>query len=490
MRGPVKKPLPQGQFGRGTVNEATRRSVLEMAGAALAMTISGCSAGIQRLPLARSQRIKQSARDRLEQAFSRIVDPTGEGARAYLTLYRTSARAAADAADGRARTGATLGPLDGVLVSIKDLFNVVGESTRAGSKMLVDAAPALADATVVQRLRAAGAVIVGKTNMSEFAFSGVGTNSHYGTPGNPADRLRVPGGSTSGGAVALADAMCEIAIGTDTGGSTRIPAALCGLVGYKPTKYRVPTTGAFPLSPTLDSVGPMAMSVQARANADAVMAGAPPSIVEPASLQGLRLSVPQGLPLSDLDGTVSARFGEAIEQLGRAGVRISEGQFPILEDMIRVNSNAPLAVVESYPIHRERLATRAAEYDPFVRLRIERGRTISAAHYAKMLDDRNRLVQAMDARMSQFDALVLPTTPIVAPTIVEVSTIEGFNAKNRLLLRNTAIANFFDLCAISLPVPRAGGLPAGLMLIARRGQDRVLFKMASAVERILSGASL
>jgi len=438
--------------------------------------------------MARSQRLKQSARDRLEQAFSRIVDPAGEGTRAYLTLYRKSARAAAVAADGRARAGATLGPLDGVLISIKDLFDVAGEPTRAGSKVLVNAAPALADAQVIQRLRGAGAVIIGKTNMSEFAFSGVGANPHYGTPGNPADRARVPGGSTSGGAVAVADAMCEIAIGTDTGGSTRIPAALCGLVGYKPTKCRVPTTGAFPLSPTLDSVGPMAMSVQACANADAVMAGESPWILEPASLQGLRLHMPQGLPIRDLVGTVSARFGETIEQLGRAGVRISEAQFPIFEEMVRVNSTAPLAVVESYSIHRERLATRAADYDPFVRLRIEGGRAVSAAHYAKMLDDRNKLVQAMDARMSDFDALVLPTTPIVAPTIVEVSTIEGFNAKNRLLLRNTAIANFFDLCAISLPLPRAGGLPTALMLVARRGQDRSLFKMASAVERLLSGA--
>ena len=433
-----------------------------------------------------TRRSPHSARDRLEESLARITDPGGEGARTFLTIYSKSAHVAADAADRRARAGTTLGPLDGVIVSIKDLFDVAGEPTRAGSKVLVDAPPAGADALVVHRLRKAGAVIVGKTNMSEFAFSGVGTNPHYGTPGNPADQTRIPGGSTSGGAVAVADSMCEIAIGTDTGGSTRIPAALCGLVGYKPTKLRVPTNGVFPLSPTLDSIGPMARSVHGCANADSIIAGETPWILEPASLQGLQLGVPQGLPLRDLDETVSARFAVATERLGQAGVRVSEQQFAIFDDMAGVNSPAPLAVVESYQIHQERLATRAADYDPFVRFRIESGRAVSAAHYAKMLDERNRLVRAMDARMSDFDALVLPTTPIVAPTIVEVSTLEGFNARNRLLLRNTAIANFFDLCAISLPLPRAGGLPTGLMLIARRGQDRQLFRIASAVERLIS----
>src|SRR6266704_547311 len=212
-----------------------------------------------------------SCRDRLEQALARIADPNGEGARACLTVYAAAARAAADAADARARLGVSLGPLDGTIVSIKDLFDVAGEPTRAGSKVLKDAPPAAADAAVVRRLRAAGAVIVAKTNMTEFAFSGVGLNPHYGTPGNPADRARIPGGSSSGAAVTAADQMCEIAIGTDTGGSTRIPAALCGIVGFKPSKQRVPTEGAFPLSNALESIGPMAKSVADCALADAVM---------------------------------------------------------------------------------------------------------------------------------------------------------------------------------------------------------------------------
>ena len=217
---------------------------------------------------------KTSARDRLEQALSRIADPRGEGVRACLNVYAETARAAADASDARARSGISLGPLDGAIVSIKDLFDVKGEVTRAGSKILAEEGkPASADAPVVTRLRAAGAVIVAKTNMSEFAFHGIGTNPHFGTPGNPCDRARAPGGSTSGGAVAVADGMCDIAIGSDTGGSTRAPAAFCGIVGWKPSRQRISTEGAFPLSFSLDSIGPMATSVADCANTDAVKIG-------------------------------------------------------------------------------------------------------------------------------------------------------------------------------------------------------------------------
>src|SRR5438477_584876 len=255
--------------------------------------------------------MSSSARDRLEQALSKIADRQGEGARACLTVYADAARAAADAADARAKAGISLGSLDGTIVSIKDLFDVAGEPTRAGSKILANAAPAKADAPIVRRLRAAGAVIIAKTNMTEFAFSGVGMNPHYGTPGNPADRARVPGGSSSGAAVAAADHMCEIAIGTDTGGSTRIPAALCGIVGFKPSQWRVPTEGAFPLSYMLDSIGPLARTVADCARADAVMAGDEPTKLDAAPVAGLRLGIPQSVLLEDVDRTGGTRLGAA-----------------------------------------------------------------------------------------------------------------------------------------------------------------------------------
>src|SRR5215475_2167333 len=332
---------------------------------------------------------RRPARDRLEEALSRIADAKGEGARACLTVYTQVARDAANAADARARAGISLGPLDGAIVSLKDLFDVAGEVTRAGSKVLAaEAKPALADAPVVRRLRAAGAVIVAKTNMTEFAFSGVGINPHYGTPGNPADRSRVPGGSTSGGAVAVADGMCEIAIGSDTGGSTRIPAALCGVVGFKPSKWRIPTDGAFPLSYTLDSIGPLGRTVADCAAADAVMAGEEPGDtpagLDAAPLSGLRLAIVQGLPLKDVDDTVSSRFFAGVDALAKAGARLSEETPPPVQEMIAANLKGGFAPPESYAIHRKRLKSHGDGIDPLVRGRIERGAEMSAADYVEL----------------------------------------------------------------------------------------------------------
>ena len=431
---------------------------------------------------------KASVRDRLEQALSRIADPAGEGKRACLTVYADAARASANAADARAKDGKPLGPLDGMIVSIKDLYDVAGEVTRAGSRVLADEGlVAVADAPVVKSLRSAGAVIVAKTNMSEFAFSGVGANPHFGTPRNPFDRTRVPGGSTSGGAVAVADGMCEIAIGTDTGGSTRIPAALCGLVGWKPSKQRVPTDGAFPLSFTLDSIGPMAKSVADCALADAVMAGEDESRIEPAALAGLRLGIWQGMPFDGVDPTVTAAWTAALHRLSQAGVRFSDETIALVDEMVKVNAKGGFAPTEAYAIHRERLKNRGAGVDPFIRVRIERGGTVAAADYIEMGEARRRLVRAMDARMAPLDALVLPTTPIVAPRIAEVAESDEFGRKNALLLRNTNPVNFFDLCAISLPMQRQDGLATGLMLVGRNGHDRRLFNIAAAVEKCLQG---
>ena len=427
---------------------------------------------------------KASARDRLDAAFARIDDPQGEGVRACLTLYREQALAAADAADARARSGISLGPLDGAIVSIKDLFDVAGEVTRAGSKVLAEeGSPAAQDAPIVQRLRAAGAVILAKTNMSEFAFSGLGLNPHFGTPGNPADRARVPGGSSAGAAIAVADGMCEIAIGSDTGGSTRIPAGLCGITGFKPSHQRVPTEGAFPLSTSLDSIGPMANSVIDCANADAVMAGGAPLPLEAMPLGGLRLGVAQGLPLENLDDTVGRRFPEALDRLERAGVRLTYEKLPLLDDMMKALSRTSILMAEVYSVHRDRLARRGADVDQIVRARVEKGVGISAADYINAVRDRAALIRAMDARLADIDALVLPTTPVVAPRIDEVGTPKDFMARNAMVLRNTTIANYFDLTAISLPLPRDGGLPTGLMLFARNGHDRRLFRVAAAVEK-------
>jgi aspartyl-tRNA(Asn)/glutamyl-tRNA(Gln) amidotransferase subunit A len=426
------------------------------------------------------------AREKLEQALARIADPQGEGARACLTVYREAATAAADAADARARSSISLGPLDGVIVSIKDLFDVAGEVTRAGSKLLAEEGkPATADAPAVRRLRAGGAVIVAKTNMTEFAYSGIGANPHFGTPGNPADRKRVPGGSSSGAVVAAADGMCEVSIGSDTGGSTRIPAAICGLVGFKPSRERITIEGAFPLSQSIDSIGPIARTVADCFKADAVMAGDDYAPLEPAPLAGLRVGIAQGAPIEKLDDTVAKRFPQAIERLEKADVRLTHEKLPLLDEVARVNSRGGVQPAEAYALHRDRLERRADAIDPNVRARLERSSGITAADFIWMVNERAALIRAMDARLADIDVLVMPTSPIVAPTMDEVAVQDEFFRKNAMLLRNTSIWNFFNCCAISLPLPREGGLPVGLMLVMRNGQDHRLFRIAAAVERLL-----
>jgi aspartyl-tRNA(Asn)/glutamyl-tRNA(Gln) amidotransferase subunit A len=428
-----------------------------------------------------------SCRDRVEQALLRIADPTGEGARACLTVYADEARAAADAADARASRGSSLGPLDGAIVSIKDLFDVAGEPTRAGSKILAEeAAPAKADAIVVQRLRAAGAVIIAKTNMTEFAFSGIGANPHFGTPGNPRDRTRVPGGSSSGAPITVADGMSDIAIGTDTGGSVRVPAGLCGLVGFKPSRQRVPTDGAFPLSKTLDSIGPIAKTVADCVKADAVMAGEKFVPLEPIELAGLRLGVAVGLPLERLDDTVAKAFSAAMSRLSSAAMNVIPGEFALFDDMTAINNRGGISPPEACVVHRDRMQRRAADIDPNVRARIERGCAVTEADYADMFRKRTELVAAMDEQLKAFDLLAMPTTSIVAPTIAEVADPSVFAARNAAVLRNTSIINFFDLCAISLPLPDTQ-LPVGLMLAARNGYDRTLLRLADAVMRHFGG---
>ncbi len=427
-----------------------------------------------------------SSRDRLDQALLRIADPNGEGAKACLTVYAETARAAADAADARANNGVSLGPLDGTIVSIKDLFDVAGEPTRAGSKILADEAqPAASDAPVVRRLRAAGAVIIAKTNMTEFALGAIGANPHFGTPGNPRDRTRIPGGSSSGAAVTVGDGMAEIAIGSDTGGSVRVPAALCGITGFKPSRQRVPTTGAFPLSTTLDSIGPLAKSVADCTKADAVLAGQEYVPLEAAPLAGLRFGIVQGFPLENLDGTVSKAFAAATERLEQAGVRVTGETIALLDDMRQVNAYGGIVQPEACAIHRDRLKRRAGDIDPNVRVRIERGCAMSAADYIGMVYARDRLMRAMDAWLEGLDALIMPTAGIVAPTIAEVADPEVFAARNAMLLRNTSIGNFFDLCGISLPLPAP--LPVGLMLLSRNGHDHALLRIAAGIEKLFAG---
>ncbi|OHV87458.1 amidase [Mesorhizobium sp. ORS 3428] len=428
----------------------------------------------------------QSARDRLEAALSRIANRVADE-KVYTKLYLDAARAAADAADARQKAGVSLGPLDGAIVSIKDLFDVAGEPTRAGSLMLANAAPAARDAAVVHTLRQAGAVILGKTNMTEFAFTAIGDNLHYGTPGNAADASLIPGGSSSGAGVAVGEGSSRISIGSDTGGSVRIPASLNGIVGFKPTARRVPLGGAFPLSPTLDSIGPLARSVADCAIADAIMAGEEPTALQPIPLAGLRIGIPRGVLFGETQAEIADAFERNVRGMERAGARVAD--LPIddlIAGMRAATRRASIAAIEGAEVHADWLEAGASvPVDPHVTGPMSRALTVPASVYIRTIRRRTELVAAMDDRLGAIDVLALPTVPMVAPSIAAMAGDEELRDRTEgLLLRNTQVANQFDLCAISLPMPDMK-LPAGLMLVARHCHDRRLLGIGAAVEALL-----
>ena len=428
---------------------------------------------------------RTTSRKLTEAALARIEDPKGEGKRAFIRVYKTQALAAADASDALRKAGIVPSPLAGLPVSIKNLCNVAGETTLAGSTALDDAPPAQHDAPVVARLRAAGAVIVGSTNMSEFAFSGVGANPHYGTPGNPADRKRVPGGSSSGAAVSVGDQMAVAALGTDTGGSVRIPASVCGLTGFKPTARRVPIDGVVPLSTSLDSIGPLANSVECCAIVDAVFAGEPIAVPDAAPLAGLRFGIPKQIVMDDLDPVVAKAFERACKQLSAKGAKVEQVDLPQLNELPAINAKGGFAASEAYAWHQKLIARRGNMYDPFVHPRIMRGKEMSAADYIDLLHARADLQQRVSAVTRNYDAIIMPTCAITAPTLEEVSTPEGFTRKNMLLLRNTTIGNFLDRCAISLPCHVAGELPVGFSLMGEAMADKRLLALARSVAPVV-----
>lgn len=429
-----------------------------------------------------------SCTDRTREALRRIADAGAEGVRIFTRVYADSALTAAAAADARTAAGITLGPLDGRIVSIKDLLDVAGETTTAGSKVLRDAPPAAQDAVVVQRLRAAGAVIIGKTNMTEFAFSGIGINPHYGTPGNARDATRIPGGSSSGAGVALARGMCELAIGSDTGGSIRIPSAFNGLTGFKPTQARVSREGAFPLSFSLDTLGPLADDVADCARADAVLSGQPWQPLGQRRVAGLRVGVPRGLLFTQADAQVLAAFEAALSDLKAAQARVDDLALDeLLGAPFRLQEKGTLIAAEAAHVHAALLAAgKDDELDALVLSRLRRGESIAAPHYVGVQQARAALMPRLDAALADYDILALPTVPVIAPTIASLDDEELFHRTNMLVLRNPSVFNFYDLPAVSLPLPRAPGeMPVGLMLVGQRNADRALLAVAAALEQFL-----
>ena len=426
----------------------------------------------------------RARRPLLDACLARANESKANSQAIFTRLYPAAAQAAASHADAMRAAGVKLSPLAGLPVSIKDLLDVAGEPTLAGSLVLRDAAPARSDAPVVQRLRHAGAAIIGKTNMTEFAFSGLGLNPHYGTPHNPADTsvARIPGGSSSGAAVSVAAGMCVAAIGSDTGGSIRIPAALCGVVGFKPTQRRVPTAGALPLSTTLDTLGAITRSVEDCILLDAILADVALHVAH-LPLRGLRLAVPQTLVLDDLDAHVAATFSATLTRLSAAGAQVMMLPLRLLNDYLVLSQ---FSGAEAYAWHRDLLATREAEYDPRVGHRIRLGASLSAADYIELHAARRRWIMAMEQELAPYDALILPTSPMVAPLLAELEASDSaYFSANRLILRNNAAINVLDGCAISLPCHARGSLPVGLMVAGAAMEDARILGVARAIAACL-----
>jgi aspartyl-tRNA(Asn)/glutamyl-tRNA(Gln) amidotransferase subunit A len=410
-------------------------------------------------------------------------------AHTYIRRFDAQARATATAVDVQLAAGAPLPRLAGLAVSIKDLFDVQGQPTTAASRVLAEAAPAAVDSPAVARLRVAGAALTGHTNMTEFAFSGIGINPHHGTPPNAGTSTldpqpRIPGGSTSGGGVSVASGAAWAALGSDTGGSIRIPAALQGLVGFKNTARLTPTEGAIPLSTTLDTACTITRSVRDAVLLHEVLADRHASLAK-RPLSSLRLGVPT-LLLDGMDATVAKAFERTLAALRRAGVRIDDVALPI-DELASINATGGFSAAESWAWHRPLITQRQADYDPRVALRIRRGETMTAADYITLLQARKDWITRMTASLQRFDALLSPTVPIVAPTIASLVADEAFFATNALLLRNPSVVNMLDGCALSLPCHQAGELPVGLMVWSHGLQDDTVLDVSLAIESAIAG---
>jgi aspartyl-tRNA(Asn)/glutamyl-tRNA(Gln) amidotransferase subunit A len=438
----------------------------------------------------------QQGRSNAAQEMAQSIAIAQSGACLHTFIRLDALAAQALAAHGQAAL-----PLAGLAVSIKDLFDVQGQVTAAGSKVLAQAPAADADCPAVARLKAAGGVVLGRTNMVEFAFSGVGCNPHYGTPVNPCDptTARVPGGSSSGAAVSVATGAAFVGLGSDTGGSIRIPAALCGVVGFKPTARTVPTEGALPLSTTLDTVCAMTRSVRDAITVHEVLSDSTVP-VSSASLSHYKLAVARSTMLDNLDATVAQAFARTLATLRAAGAHITEIDLNEIADLGHIQSRGGLSAPEAQAWHRAHglWPEQRAGYDPRVAQRIAMADTMTAADYVSLLTNRRAWIARTERALAGFDAVLSPTVPLVAPSIDSVAPATGQNAAqdaareaefwrvNALLLRNTSVVNLLDGCAISLPCHVDGELPVGLMVWHGALHDNTVLHIAQQIEFALT----
>lgn len=410
----------------------------------------------------------------------------------FTALLRERAMREAHASSRRIRDGRSLGALDGIPIAWKDLFDIEGMPTTAGSVVLTDDAPAKHDAAIVTLLKNAGMLAVGRTNMSEFAFSGLGINPHYGTPENPhsKDEPRIPGGSSSGAGVAVAAGLVPVAMGTDTGGSVRIPAALNGIVGYKATRGRYAMEGVYPLATSLDSLGPLCRSVQDAIWIDAAMRGLTAPIITRQSLKGIDIVIPRNVVLDGLGPGVAEAFEGGVERLRSAGALISSIEIPAFDEIISLMAkHGALVTAEAFALHRERLAgPEAARMDHRVVMRTRLGEKTSMPDYIAILAARARLI-ADTERLIGNRLVAFPSVAHVAPPIAALERDdELFVATNGKTLRNTALGNFLDWCGVSIPCGKGeADMPVGFLLSAPANRDDALLTVSLAAEAIIRG---
>ncbi|MDA5636103.1 MULTISPECIES: amidase [Rhizobium/Agrobacterium group] len=411
----------------------------------------------------------------------------------FIGLTAERAMAEAEAASKRIRDGRSCGVLDGIPVAWKDLFDLEGMATTAGSTVLAESTTASRDADVVTALKQAGMISIGRTNMSEFAFSGLGINPHYGTPRNPAsqDGHRLPGGSSSGAGAAVAAGLVPVAIGTDTGGSVRIPAAFNGVVGYKASRGRYSMRGVYPLAKSLDSLGPLTRTVQDAVWVDAAMRGKATADVAHTPLSRLSLVVPETVFFDGIEDDVAAAFEQAVERLVRAGASVRWQAFPIFSELFDlIRQKGALVTAEAFALHKARLeGADAARMDPRVVARTKLGANISMPNYIAILEARERMTVAFSGMVGRHELLVSPTLPHVAAKVAPlIDDDDAFFSMNAKTLRNTQIGNFFDLCGVSIPCGTGEAeMPVGLLLSGLHGTDDHLLGVAMAAEEIVRG---
>ncbi len=424
----------------------------------------------------------------VQECFKRIEDVNGQGKLTFTKLFKDQAIKQAISIDQKRISGDLLPPYAGVPITVKDLFDVEGYPTTAGSKLLKDAPVAEKNATIVDRLEKAGFIILGRTNMTEFAFSGLGLNPHYGTPSSSYDRKtgRIPGGSSSGAAVSVADGFAAAGIGTDTGGSCRIPAALCGIVGFKPSQSRIPREGTYPLSPSLDSIGPLAPTVESCAILDAIMAGEDPKPVEKISLKGLKFAIITKPTLNDMDDHVKDTFDRVRSRLEALGTKTTGVNLQELDKIPHLNKHGGIAAAEAYKWHKEQLDSSFEEYDKRVASRIMNWEGQTDDNYKDLLNAREKIIKTVNKKIKNYDAIICPTVPTIAPTIASLADDQVYLKQNMLMLRNPSIFNFLDRCSISIPCHKPETAPVGLMISGSNGEDQKILSIAATLQSELS----